>query len=208
MRCRDPDGLYANRNGRSGGGQGAKPAKGGSEQGRPAPGALEAEEHAPAAASHAAGDVEESMAERLGFPGARLAVQAEALEEGEQVLGGEHELQPDLVGSELAEGEAAQPGVLAAADAVLGASAAAMAGLELGQVGVVLVGDEDLEAEALVIGEGELSAGMGSFAAADGAGSLGPGRQVEVGQLADGGALARWNRRCREPLLDSRAARF
>ena len=31
-----------------------------------------------------------------------------------------------------------------------------MVSLELGQVGVVLVGDEDLEAEALVIGEGEL----------------------------------------------------
>jgi hypothetical protein len=31
---------------------------------------------------------------------------------------------------------------------------------------------------------------MGAFASADAAGSLGPGRQVEVGQLADGGALA------------------
>src|SRR2546423_7155208 len=129
------------------------------------------------------------MAERLGLPEARRAVQAEGLEEGEQVLGGENQLQPDLVGGELAEGEAAQAGVLAAADAVLDASATAMAGFELGQVGVVLVGDEDLEAEALVIGEGELSAGMGAFAPADGAGPLGPGAEVEVGQLADGGAL-------------------
>ena len=65
-----------------------------------------------------------------------------------------------------------------------------MAGLEPGQVDAVLVGDEDLEAEALMVGEGELSAGMRPFASTDGAGSLGPGRQVEVGQLADSGALA------------------
>jgi hypothetical protein len=59
------------------------------------------------------------MAETLRLPTARLAFQAESLEEGEQVLSGEHELQPDLVGRELAEGEVAEPGVLAAADPVL-----------------------------------------------------------------------------------------
>ena len=52
---------------------------------------MQAEEHATPTASDAAGDVEESMAERLGFPPTRLAVEAEALEEGEQVLGGEHQ---------------------------------------------------------------------------------------------------------------------
>ena len=77
------------------------------------------------------------MAERLGLPGACLAVQAEALEEGEQVLGGEDQLQPDLVGGELAEGEVAKPGVLAAADTVLDTSVSAVARLELSQVGVV-----------------------------------------------------------------------
>jgi hypothetical protein len=61
-----------------------------------------------------------------------LALQAEPLEEGEQVLGGEHQLQPRLIGSELAEGEVAQPGVLAATDAILDVGAGAMAGLELG----------------------------------------------------------------------------
>src|SRR5215469_13005255 len=102
------------------------------------------------------------MPKSLRFPAPCLAIQAEALEEGEKVLGSEHQLQPDLVGGELAEGELAEPGVLAAADAVLDASVAAMARFELGQVGVVLVGDEDLEAEALVVGEGELGAGMAS----------------------------------------------
>ncbi len=82
-----------------------QPPKGGGEQRRPAPGALQAEDHAPPVAGHAAGDVEESMAEPLRLPAARLAIRAEPLEEGEQVLGGAHQLQPDLVGGELAEGE-------------------------------------------------------------------------------------------------------
>src|SRR5215469_17588021 len=123
----------------SGGRQGAKPPTGGGDQRGPAPGALEAEEHATTVASDAASDVEKPVAEPLRLPAARLAIQAEVLEEGEQVLGGEHQLQPDLVGGELTEGEVAEPGVLAAADAVLDASVAAMTGLELGQVGVVLV---------------------------------------------------------------------
>src|SRR5215472_5633226 len=165
----------------SGGGQGAKSPEGGGEQRCPAPGALQPEEHAATAAGDAAGDVEEPEAERLGFPAACIAVEAEALEEGEQVLSSEHQLQPDLVGRELTEGEVTESGVLAAADAVLDASVTTVARLELGQVGVVLVGDEDLEAEALVVGEAELSAGMGPLAPADGAGSLGPGRQIEVG---------------------------
>jgi hypothetical protein len=41
-----------------------------------------------------------------------------------------------------------------------------------------------------VVGEGELSAGMRPFAPADGPGPGRPGREVEVLQLADGGALA------------------
>src|SRR5215472_4213850 len=108
------------------------------------------------------------MTERLRLPAARLVVEAEALEEGEQVLSGEHQLQPDLVGGELAEREVAEPGVLAAADAVLDASTAAVARLEPRQVGVVLVGDEHLEPEPLVVGEGELGAGVRPFASADG----------------------------------------
>lgn len=56
------------------------------------------------------------MAERFGFPAARRSVQIEPLEEGKQVLGGEDQLQPDLVGSELTEEGVAQPGVLPAAD--------------------------------------------------------------------------------------------
>ena len=50
------------------------------------PGTLQAEKDAPPAAGHAASDVEESMAEPLRLPAASFAIQAEPLEEGEQVL--------------------------------------------------------------------------------------------------------------------------
>jgi len=49
--------------------------------------------------------------------------------------------------AKLAEWEVTQPSVLAAADAGLDAGVATMAGLELGRVGLRLVGDEDLKAE-------------------------------------------------------------
>src|SRR5262245_20412846 len=130
------------------------------------------------------------MAESLRLPTARFIVEAEPLEEGEQGLRSEHQLQPDLVGRELTEGEVAQPGVLAAADPVLDPGAATVARLELGQVGVVLIGDEHLETEPLEVSEGELGAGMRTFAPADGPGSRRPRFEVEVRQLADGGTFA------------------
>jgi hypothetical protein len=95
---------------------------------------LQAQDHAPTAADHPASDVEQPVAELPGLPAPGLSLQAQPLEEGEQVLGGEHQLQPDLVGGERLEGEVPEPGVLAAADAVLDVGAGAMAGLELGQV--------------------------------------------------------------------------
>jgi hypothetical protein len=74
-----------------------------------ASGGRRAARYAPPAMRHAAGDVEESMAERLGFPAARLALQAEAPEEGEQVMGGEHDLKPDLVGANWRKGNLRRP---------------------------------------------------------------------------------------------------
>jgi hypothetical protein len=51
-------------------------------------------------------------------PNGRLPIHVEPLEEDEQILSSEYPLPPDLVGRELAEWEVAEPGVLAAADAV------------------------------------------------------------------------------------------
>jgi hypothetical protein len=59
------------------------------------------------------------------------------------------------------------------------------------QVGVGLVGEEDLEAVAIVVAEAQLGAGMGVLSAADRPGVCRPGVQVDpAGQLAHLGAVA------------------
>ncbi len=67
-----------------------------------------------------------------------------------------------------------------------------MAGFQSGDVGVVLVGDEHLEAVPIGVGEGHLVAGarMGPLAAADRPGALWTARRVQLRQLADPGAGA------------------
>jgi hypothetical protein len=105
--------------------------------------------------------VQESIAELLGLPSAGLALQAEALVEDQQVLGGEHQLQPNLVGGEAPEGEVLEPGVLGAADPVLDPGRSAVAGLQRGQVTISLTGNEALKAVAVVVGEAELGTGWG-----------------------------------------------
>jgi hypothetical protein len=110
----------------------------------------------------------------------------------DQVLGGEHQFQPDLVAAEQVERQVVQPGGLGGADAVLDPGAVAVAQLQPGQVGVGLVGQEDLEAVAVKVGEAQLGAGVGVLAAADRPGAFRPGVQVDpAGQLAGLGALAR-----------------
>ena len=66
-----------------------------------------------------------------------------------------------------AEGRLVSPVSLSVADQFLGAAPAALEGFEVGDVGVGLVGDEHLEAVAVDVGEGELGAGVGFFAADD-----------------------------------------
>ena len=79
----------------------------------------------------------------------------------------QHEIEPHLVHLEVLEGELAQPGVLVVADVVLSVGALALAALQHGDVRIVLVGEEDLEAVPVVVGEGQLRAGMRSLAPAD-----------------------------------------
>jgi hypothetical protein len=74
--------------------------------------------------------VQQAVAEFLRFGGGQLAVQQEGLGRCEQVDGGQGQLQPRLVDREVAGGEAAAPGGLAAADAVLDAGLPAVAGLQ------------------------------------------------------------------------------
>lgn len=120
-----------------------------------------------------------SRAQALGLRTGELAPrEEEPLRPDEQVLACEHELEPGGVGLEGAEGEV-KAALLAAADAVLGRGAGAVELLEAGDARALLVGEEDLEAVAVVIGEGELGAGVGALAAADGARPLRPGRKIE-----------------------------
>ena len=83
------------------------------------------------------------------------------------------------------EGHLAHPGLLADPDRVLDAGPAAVAQLQGGDVGVVLVGDEGGVAVAgLAVEDRELGAGMGALAADDQAGALGPGARGRRGRSA------------------------
>ena len=63
--------------------------------------------------------------------------------------------------------------------------------LQGAQVGSGLVGEKDLEAVAVVVGEAQLGAGVGILAAADRSGARRPGVQVDpAGQLTHLGAVA------------------
>jgi len=63
--------------------------------------------------------VQQHEAQRLGLGLGQLAGQAQTLGPDDEVLGDQHDLQPHGVVGVLEEGKVGQPGVLAAADAVL-----------------------------------------------------------------------------------------
>ncbi len=69
---------------------------------------------------------------------------------------------------------------MAGADAVLDPCAGAMAAFQAGEVGVGLVGEDRLEAVAVVVGEEELRAGMGPLDADDHARPFRPSGEVEA----------------------------
>ena len=63
----------------------------------------------------------------------------------------QNQLQPDLIGMEVVEGEVAQSSVFGAAKAVLDSGVTTVTSFQDGDVSVSLVSDEDLESEALVV---------------------------------------------------------
>ena len=87
------------------------------------------------------------------------------------------------------KGRFLQAGVFGAADAVFAGGALAVQLFEAVDPGALLVGEEDLEAVAVVIGEGELRARVGALAAADRPRPGRPTGEVEL-ELADPGARA------------------
>src|SRR5262245_58165575 len=117
----------------------------------PGPAVGDAQSHAAGGAGDAGGYVQQPVAQFLRFGGGQLAVQEQVLGPGEQVDGGQRELQPRLVDCEHAGGEATKPGVLAGTDAVLYAGVAAVAQLQVldGSVPDRGVGGEKLVTHAL-----------------------------------------------------------
>jgi hypothetical protein len=87
-----------------------------------------------AGADDPAGDVQQSQAKTLGFPGPGGGPgQGEVLGPGDQVRGQGDEFEPDLIGGEAVQRQVAQPGVFQAADAVLGAGPLAVQQLVVGR---------------------------------------------------------------------------
>jgi hypothetical protein len=133
--------------------EGAQPGERAGQRGRPWPAALQPQDHAAGVADNSCGDVQQPVAERLGFGDGERAVQQQRLGPAGEVLGGKDQFQPDAVAAPLVEGQVGQPGGFGGADAVLDPGALAMAQLQPGEVRVGLVGEQDLEAVPVVVAE-------------------------------------------------------
>src|SRR5437660_5000769 len=163
--------------------------EGGDELVGPGPAGGEAKPGAAAAASDDGTGVQQAVAESFGLGAGEVAVEGDESRPGQQVVGDEGRDEPGGVESEVGRGEVGEPGVFGVADQLLGSAPAALQCFEVGDVGAGEVGDEDLEAVAVDVGEGELGAGVGFFAAGDHAGAVRPAREInqsgEFGDLAE-----------------------
>jgi len=100
--------------------------------------------------------VDEPVAQALGLCAGELAGEQQRLRPGDQVVGDQHEAEPDAVVLEVAEGQVGKTRVLVVADVVLDVRAGAVAALDDGELGVGLVGEDRLEAVTVVVGERQL----------------------------------------------------
>jgi len=111
--------------------------------------------------------MQEAVAEPFGFGSGEVAVEGEVAGPGEEVLRHADDGEPCLVDGEAGRGQVGEPEVVGVADRSFGSPSAAVEGFGVGDVIVVEVGDHQLEAVAVDVGEGELRAGMWVFAAGD-----------------------------------------
>jgi hypothetical protein len=132
------------------------------------------------------GDVKQPVAQPLGLGLGQLAVEDERLGPDDQVVRERDDLEPHLVERERLERELGQAGVLVVTDPVLDVRVLAVAALQDGDVLVGLVGEDRLDAVAVVVGERQLRAGVRTLTPHDQPGALGPGGQINhVGDLTD-----------------------
>src|SRR4051812_32408826 len=168
----------------AGGGEGLELLERGEQLCGPWPVVLEAQLAAPAVECEPTGDVQQPVAQPFGLGLGELAVEQQRLGPDDQIVREQHDLQPQLVERERLERELRKARVLVVADAVLDMGALAVAALDDRGVLVGLVGEDRLEAEAVVVGEGKLRAGVRALAPNDHARALRPGAQLDaVGDL-------------------------
>jgi hypothetical protein len=168
-----------------------EPVEGGDEIGGPGPALGDAECAAPAAGDELGGGMQEAVAEPFGFGSGEVAVEGEVVGPGEEILRHADDGEPCLVDGEAGRGQVGEPEVFGVADRSFGSPSAAVEGFEVGDVIVVEVGDHQLEAVAVDVGEGELRAGMWVFAAGDHPGRGRPSGQVDQsGDLGDLGSFS------------------
>src|SRR3954468_13480754 len=168
----------------AGGGEGLELLERGEQLCGPWPVVLEAQLAAPAVECEPTGDVQQPVAQPFGLGLRELAVEQQRLGPDDQIVREQHDLQPQLVERERLERELRKARVLVVADAVLDMGALAVAALDDRGVLVGLVGEDRLEAEAVVVGEGKLRAGVRALAPNDHARALRPGAQLDaVGDL-------------------------
>ena len=133
----------------------------------PWPVVLEAELGAAAVEREPSGDVQQPVAQPLGFGFGELAVEQQRLGPDDQVVREQHDLKPHLVERERLERELLKARVLVVADAVLDVRVLAVAALDDRDILVALVGEDRLEAVAVVVGEAQLRAGVRALTADD-----------------------------------------
>ena len=103
------------------------------------------------------------------------------------------QFEPDLVLGERLQRQVGQAGVLEPTDAVLGACAQSVADFQVGQPPAAGVGGEHGDPPAVVVGDAQLGARMGTFPAGDDPHPrrpAGEGGRHPAGQLGDVGAVA------------------
>src|SRR3954465_12086467 len=138
--CRGGGGGWLSVGGGAGSGRGwwqrGESGEGGGQVIGPGPGSLEAQGGAARVEGEPAGEVQEPVAQGLGFADGERAVEAQQLGPGGEVLGDQGQLEPDLVVVEVAERQVLKPGLLSGADAVFGVGAGAVQALDLDGVAV------------------------------------------------------------------------
>src|ERR1035437_8778416 len=158
----------------------------------PGPGVLEVQLRPAAREREPSRGGEQPVTQPLGLGFRELAVKAERLGPDDQVVREHHDLQPHFVERERFERELGQASVLVVADPVLDVRVLAVTALQHRDVRVGLVGEDRLEAVAVMVGERQLRAGVRTLAPDDQPGPLRPAGQIDrVGDLTDLAVLAR-----------------